>query len=97
MAALPDVCLLARAARVSAIARKLSKTVDAPPPPTWRANYRSVTPTEEGVCWRVTPTEQGVVKLPKRVREGAEHGGHTVLNKCGDSARRACGGPTRQR
>ena len=55
-AALPDARLLARAARVSAIARRSLKTVDAPQPPTSRAN-----------CRRVAPTKQGVVKLPERV------------------------------
>ena len=60
--------------------------MDAPQPPTWRANCRSVTPTKEGV-----------VKLPERVREGAEHRGHTALKKRGDGARRASGGTSWQR
>ena len=29
---------------------------------------------------------KGVVRLPERVREGAEHGGHTIL----DETRRRC-------
>ena len=48
-------------------------------------------------CQRVTPTKEGVDKLPERVQEGAEHGGHTAFNKRGDGARRACGGTSRQR
>ena len=32
-----------------------------------------------------------MVKLPERVQEGAEHGGHTALNKRGNGARRAAG------
>ena len=49
--ALPDARLLARAARVSAIAWRSSRTVDAPQPPTWRAKCRFVTPTYRG--WSV--------------------------------------------
>ena len=43
--ALPDARLLARAARVSTIARRASRAVDAPQSPTWRAKCRRVTPT----------------------------------------------------
>ena len=46
--ALPDARLLARAARVSSIARNLLKSVEVPQPPTWRAKCRRVTPTKRG-------------------------------------------------